>query len=564
MAWLIWHAYTTCEGNWVYTMDDTYIHMAIARNFAEHGIWGMTVHEFSNNSSGPLYTLLLSLWYKFAGPGIYAPLIFNLLCAPACIYILFRNLSRTAEGGIPVFGSSKAINKFSGNINAPDAAVPETRVSLTLKTIVLLMAMGGGSVAVNTLSGMEHVPQLLLNLLFINVCVNIISKENPEPRDYALLALFAMGIGSIRFEGMFLGAAACLPMLLRKRYAAIAVIIIGVGIPVITLGIYSLGQGSMFLPNSVLVKARPFDLSSLEGFFNTTGLFYALHAPNIVVPMALSVIILFIRYRGGRLTFSAGNLYLYFVVALSVSLILTAYPAAHRYQSWLIAFSIVSVWINRHTLATLFVFRNIVFRFAALAIIIFPWAWRTYVSIWLAQGASANIYGQQYQMAKFVKQYYPFNTIAANDIGLICFLNPEVKLFDMFGLATISVARTKMQHPMNAQALDSLARIAGVDISMFYRGWINTDYYRNMYFGGAFYLQNNLVCGSDEVVFFAAKQADQAKLQADLKAFAPQMPANAELVKADTYEDFNKLFPRDESGYQMRQHYKSQLPPKPE
>ncbi len=47
----------------VYTVDDAYIHMAIAKNFALYGVWGVTRYSFSSSSSSLLYTLMLSLFY---------------------------------------------------------------------------------------------------------------------------------------------------------------------------------------------------------------------------------------------------------------------------------------------------------------------------------------------------------------------------------------------------------------------------------------------------------------------------------------------------------------------
>src|SRR5262249_41111202 len=42
------------QGQWVYPPDDTYIHMAIAKNVSNHQVWGITQYSFSSSTSSPL------------------------------------------------------------------------------------------------------------------------------------------------------------------------------------------------------------------------------------------------------------------------------------------------------------------------------------------------------------------------------------------------------------------------------------------------------------------------------------------------------------------------------
>ncbi len=51
-------------GRLIYALDDAYIHLSVARNWAQHGTWGVTRHEFSSCSSSPLWTLLLSACFR--------------------------------------------------------------------------------------------------------------------------------------------------------------------------------------------------------------------------------------------------------------------------------------------------------------------------------------------------------------------------------------------------------------------------------------------------------------------------------------------------------------------
>src|SRR5579863_5573742 len=63
------------NGHFVYVVDDPYIHMAIAKNLAAHGVWGVTPYQFSSSSSSIIWPLLLSSIYRLFGPHETASLI---------------------------------------------------------------------------------------------------------------------------------------------------------------------------------------------------------------------------------------------------------------------------------------------------------------------------------------------------------------------------------------------------------------------------------------------------------------------------------------------------------
>ncbi|MGO9387121.1 MAG: hypothetical protein ACLPWD_03630 [Methanobacterium sp.] len=37
------------NGHFAYGLDDAYIHMSIAENFALHGVWGVTLYGFTSS-----------------------------------------------------------------------------------------------------------------------------------------------------------------------------------------------------------------------------------------------------------------------------------------------------------------------------------------------------------------------------------------------------------------------------------------------------------------------------------------------------------------------------------
>lgn len=77
------------DGHLIYVLDDAYIHMAIAKNFAEHGVWGITKYGFTSSTSSPLWTFLLAASYFLFGIRENIPFIFNIICAVGVCCVIY-------------------------------------------------------------------------------------------------------------------------------------------------------------------------------------------------------------------------------------------------------------------------------------------------------------------------------------------------------------------------------------------------------------------------------------------------------------------------------------------
>lgn len=75
VAILIFISIENNQGHLIYPLDDTYIHMAIAKNASQNHIWGVTKYAFTSSTSSPLWTSLLTGMFLIFGVNDAMPLI---------------------------------------------------------------------------------------------------------------------------------------------------------------------------------------------------------------------------------------------------------------------------------------------------------------------------------------------------------------------------------------------------------------------------------------------------------------------------------------------------------
>jgi hypothetical protein len=88
------------EGHLVYTLDDAYIHMAMAKNLVRHGVWGMTPFGFTSSSSSPLWLIMLAGVYWIVGTNDWAPLVMNGAAAALLLLVTYMICRRSGVGPI--------------------------------------------------------------------------------------------------------------------------------------------------------------------------------------------------------------------------------------------------------------------------------------------------------------------------------------------------------------------------------------------------------------------------------------------------------------------------------
>jgi hypothetical protein len=228
------------------------------------------------------------------------------------------------------------------------------------------------------------------------------------------------------------------------------------------------------------------------------------------------------------------------VLVLHVQFAQTGY--FYRYDAYLIGLGIfVLAPFLRELLSIWFAGADFKGRLPAIAVftilMIFPamtLGQRAYRALMDIPAAAGNIYQQQYQMARFIRQYYSGSTVALNDIGAVNFM-ARIDCLDLSGLDDARAFALLRTNQYDADAVSRLAEDRKVRIALIYeelfcrnpglisvgrplglpKTWLRVAEWT---------ISNNVVCGGNTVSFFATSPEEARLLRSNLIEFAPQLP----------------------------------------
>jgi hypothetical protein len=502
-------------GQFVYTLDDPYIHMAIAKNVVRHGVWGVTPYQFSSSSSSPLWTLCLALSYALFGVGHLTPFLLNIIFAGLVLGLIYILLRGRLPGWV-VF-------------------------------LALLAAIFFPPLAPLVFSGMEHTAHFFFTLLTIALAVKTLSQESPSPALRGGLLVSAFLTTAVRYEGLFLILVLSILFACRKRWL-FALLFAGAGLlPLAVYGVWSAAQGWYFLPNPVILKGhegnqaifnfledifvrgRPLTWWTIERLVPVMVVSRINAHPHLLYLILPSLILLF--YRRGSFWNPANLTNVAFVGSALLHMQFANTGWFFRYEAYLMAFGIYAVATG---LADHLPARdgwqgwgNGLFRAAVLLLLAIlvsaPLRVRAAKSLKDTPKASHNIFEQQYQMASFLRQFYQGQVVAANDIGAINYL-ADFRLVDLAGLGTRESAAFKLKQMYGSRQVAAVAGQYGAQVALVYDSWfqIPAEWIKV----GEWQILNNVVCGDDTVSFYAVDPVAAPGLIENLRAFSPRLPAD--------------------------------------
>jgi hypothetical protein len=500
VAALVTAAAARTGGGLVYPLDDTYVHMAIAKHTAVDGVWGVTSEQFTSASSSPLWTGLLAAVYAIFGVSDVAPLVLNVVIGIALLVSAYRLL---IDARMPAI-----------------AAVPWS--------VIVLFA---GTVPTLTMIGMEHTLHALVTLWFILLAATHATGARPAMSRLPLIVCAALA-PLTRYEGVFAVACVAIALATRRRWRDAAAVAAAGALPILAFGLWSISQGGFLLPNSVLLKGvmPALTVAGVAQLFVFWPALTALAATPHLASLLAGVLMLALLPADDSRARERRIAALLFAGCVLLHMQFARAGWFFRYEAYLMVTGTVVAGILVQGVAWTKLVPSRGRRLAGaaglaiLALVALPIARRSFTAIRLVPGAASNIFEQQYQIAAFLDQHYAGRRIAVNDVGAIGYF-ADVQLLDVYGLASSEIASLKRRGEYTSQKVGELAAQSGVEIAVIYPSWLAE--YGGIPAGwekaGAWGVADNLVLGETAASFFAVGGSHD-ELAHHLAAYARRLP----------------------------------------
>ena len=459
VAILLWLSLARTGGSFVYAQDDPYIHLALARTLADHGVWGIRPGEFASASSSPLWTLLLATFWKLGAHAVWVPFVLNILFG---VVLLTVSASYVARAFRP------ADSEVDFGVGRPKGLryIPWIPVALVLVTPLPTLAF----------VGMEHTLQVLLVVVF---AWQVSERLAGERSDWQWPSAIAALMVATRYESLFLVAVVGAILLWQGKLGSAISLGVAAAVPVMAFALYSVAHGGLVLPNSVLMKSGPGRFSTLgAGVSAVVSDWIAIRhlfqrPPQLALTLGVLVGLLLVPVA--RITIGSRAVWMA-VLFLGTSVLhacLVKLEWFFRYEAYLVALGLLAA----AGLATVVAWppgrprkRSVALHPATgplLVLLGLPLGVRALTALASIVPATGNVYEQQVQLGRFFGRFYAGRPIAVNDLGAVAWLSSS-PILDIVGLASQPVANLKRHRALDAAALGRLADERGVEVVAIY------------------------------------------------------------------------------------------------
>ena len=481
------------HGILTYTLDDPYIHLAMARSIAA-GHYGFNPTEFSSPASSIAWPFLLAP-FVWIGIGTIAPAIINAIVLLLTTYLL--HLWLTDEMGADGLAAS-----------------------------VITVAIVVGSNLVNMVFvGMEHSLQILLGFL---VCRGISRIERQRPAGWAFWMAVVAG-PLVRYELLAISGVAIVFAAWRtKRLMATGMAALCIVLTVGGFGAFLAWNGPWWLPGSVIVKSDYFGPTFISlqrlavDFLGNAG-----SQPGTLLAVLAALSVAGAMRRRDKTCYAVMA-----VLWMLAELVAGQIGWFRRYELWAVT-SICFVAISTWAPISEWSGKLRPVPLMAAAVCAFVATSPHLLLIERTPIAANNIYNQQYQMGLLV-QRLGVRSIAVNDIGAVGWMNPDVYLLDLVGLASVDVLKHHRCCPVDAKWLEETAAGHGVELILVYDSWVAVRPEIWTKLGELQLIGKRISSADSKVSIYAADPKAAEVLAPRLAALALNLPPLAHLTLASS------------------------------
>jgi uncharacterized protein YhhL (DUF1145 family) len=481
---LVWN-----NGRFVFSLDDPYIHMALARRIMG-GTYGINVGEFAAPSSSVLWPFLLVpfMALPFADE---APLLINILLAVATLLVYARIVITAVQPG-------------------------ENQSQQIFSALLILMLIPGTNLFGLAFTGMEHSLQLFLTSLLI---WGLILESRTGRAPWWFLVVIVAG-PLIRYENLGLTLPTLLYLVIRGHWkrAVLAAVVLA-----LLLGGFSLfldQYGRSPLPNPILAKSM---LGSLVNAAKVLpGRVYYVLSDIQGALLALAFGLLLFVFLSSRRTTAERLLAGVVAVGIGFHLVAGGFDGYHRYELYIwTAAGLMLLYLYRHGLRWLSSSEPI-YKSAFILLFFGVIINREYASVLVTNAlASSNIYEQQYQMHRFATEFYAA-PVAVVDLGWVAYKNDNYVL-DLYGLGSTQAAEA-FNSTQDPEWMNELAAEHSVKVAMIY-DFRFSELPQNWQRIGVLHLgHRKWSVASDEVSFYALDDETATEIWPLLSDFQMSLP----------------------------------------
>jgi len=386
---------------------------------------------------------------------------------------------------------------------------------------------------------MEHAMHACLALILLLTALKFL--YNPADRTLFFMCIAGVLAVAARYESLFLTAPLCAWLICTRQYKAGIALIMTSFFPVFLYGVFSMLNGSFFLPNSLMLKGTFPSVGGVKQLIQTLGgrgfsiLTTSAHLFVISILLLLGILL----YRKKDCQLSVGALCLVCSMLLHLQFASTGW--FYRYEAYLIAVSLPilgglysGIWesLSPRTSCKYKWTKWGALFLCSLLLPLWPLHRRAKKSLEQVVPASHHIYRQQYQMGQFLRQMYPSGVrVALNDLGAVAYYS-DSDILDLFGLGTIEVARAKLKGEYNSETLLRLLERHQTQVIMIYSNWFTGKWPDHLFQVAEWTTTRNYF--NKTVTFYALSKEAVKDTEERLRQYQEALPKSVEVKYFNT------------------------------